>query len=105
MIQEGRYFSGHREDKGQSCVVATSNIALTSPYMYDGGFATFREVLDHYSDHIQHFETLSPFLMDCNGNISLLRLTSQEKTVIIAFLTTLTDNTFITNPSFSNPFP
>lgn len=104
-IDPGRSaFTGHQEDKGRFRVVTLRNIALTSPYMHDGRFATLREVLDHYSDHIQHSETLSPFLMDSNGNIRLLRLTSQEKTDIIAFLTTLTDSTFITNPSFSNPF-
>lgn len=104
-IDPGRSaFTGRQEDKGRFRVATLRNIALTSPYMHDGRFATLREVLDHYSDHIQPSETLSPFLTDHDGNSRLLRLTSQEKTDIIAFLQLLTDSTFITNPLFSNPF-
>ena len=33
-----------------------------------------------------------------------IHLTKEEKKQIIAFLKTLTDSTFITNPDFSNPF-
>lgn len=104
-IDPGRSaFTGRQEDKGRFRVATLRNIALTSPYMHDGRFATLRDVLDHYSDHIQPSETLSPFLTDDAGNIRLLRLTSQEKTDIIAFLQLLTDSTFVTNPLFSDPF-
>ena len=37
--------------------------------------------------------------------ITLVDLNAQERADIVAFLTTLTDHDFITNPKFSNPFP
>lgn len=36
--------------------------------------------------------------------ISLIQLNAQEKTDIVAFLKTLTDHDFLTNPKFADPF-
>ncbi|WP_286830025.1 MULTISPECIES: cytochrome-c peroxidase [Kordiimonas] len=88
------------------------NIAVTAPYMHDGRFDTLEEVLDHYDSGIKDSSTLSPLIVEADnqpldrrqrGQISL-NLTADEKKAIIAFLHTLTDEEFLTDPRFSNPF-
>ena len=95
--------TGMAYDRGRFRVVTLRNIALTGPYMHDGRFATLPEVLDHYSGHIAGGPTLSPTLRDSVGRPVLLHLTDIEKKALLAFLNTLTDSTFITDPRFSDP--
>lgn len=99
-------FSGLDTDQGRFKVPTLRNIALTAPYMHDGRFATLEEVVAHYSEHVQQSMGLSAFLQNASnekGAISV-KLNSQEKKDLIAFLNTLTDSTFVANPQFSNPF-
>lgn len=70
------------------------NVAVTSPYMHDGRFVTLTECMNHYSSGIVSSTTLDPLL------VSGIPLTTQDKTDLIAFLATLTDNTFRTDPKF-----
>jgi cytochrome c peroxidase len=91
--------TGQVIDRGRFRVVTLRNIALTAPYMHDGRFRTLEAVLDHYSEHIQHSATLSPFITEGG-----LHLSVQEKNDIIAFLNMLTDSSFVTDKRFSNPF-
>tara|TARA_R110000737_G_scaffold136874_3_gene167742 strand:+ start:1921 stop:3045 length:1125 start_codon:yes stop_codon:yes gene_type:complete len=86
------------------------NIAVTSPYMHDGRFATLEDVLAHYNGGIKRSKTLSPLIIEAdnipktqNDHISL-NLNDNEITAIIAFLHTLTDEEFLANSAFSNPF-
>ena len=95
--------TGMAYDRGRFRVVTLRNIALTGPYMHDGRFATLPEVLDHYSGHITGGPTLSPTLRDSAGRPVQLQLTDMEKKALLAFLNTLTDSTFITDPRFSDP--
>lgn len=97
--------TGQQMDNGRFRVPTLRNIALTAPYMHDGRLKTLEEVVDHYNDHIQESETLSPFIAKTTnqpGGKSLL-LSEQEKKDIISFLLLLTDSTFINNPDFSDP--
>jgi cytochrome c peroxidase len=98
---------GHR---GLFKVPSLRNIALTAPYMHDGRFNTLEEVLDHYDSGIKNSSTLSALIVEADnrgaaagGRISL-HLTAGEKTAIIAFLHTLTDQDFVTAEQFSDPF-
>ncbi len=97
--------TGQEIDRGRFRVPTLRNIALTSPYMHDGRFNGLEEVLDHYNEHIQQSETLSPFISEATNAINgkSLLLTDTEKTDILAFLHMLTDSTFINNPEFSDP--
>lgn len=81
------------------------NIELTAPYMHDGRFATLEEVMEHYDTHVQDHENLDPQISEA-GNYwaGRLDLTQEEKAAIIAFMRTLTDNTFVTDTKFSDPF-
>jgi cytochrome c peroxidase len=103
-VDSGRQaVTGMVYDRGRFRVVTLRNIALTAPYMHDGRFATLPEVLDHYSGHLKGGVTLSPTLRDTTGRPILLHLTDVEKKALLAFLNTLTDSTFITDPRFSDP--
>ena len=67
--------------------------------MHDGRFYTLEAVLDHYSNGVQNTQNLDPIL---NTNSTLgISLTQTEKNKLIAFLKTLTDNQFLTNPRFA----
>jgi cytochrome c peroxidase len=74
------------------------NVEFTAPYMHDGRFATLEEVIDHYSTGVQRHPNL-------NGRLRRrLNFTSEQKAALVAFLKTLSDTKFITNPKFSDPF-
>lgn len=101
---EGRYLvTGDNADKGKFRVPTLRNIELTAPYMHDGRFFTLEQVIEHYSEHVTNSETIDP-LMELVGNGGA-NLTQQEKEDLIAFLKTFTDQSFVTNPEFSDPNP
>ena len=107
--------TGDPAHKGLFKVPTLRNIALTAPYMHDGRLPSLESVLDHYNEGIQTSSTLSPLITEAD-NLAIsddlisetitpsLNLTAAEKTAIIAFLMTLTDEAFISNPDFSDPF-
>lgn len=64
------------------------NVALTAPYMHNGGFRTLREVVDFYNRGgdfpQQNAKDLHPAMVP-------LQLTNSEKDALVAFLQSLTD--------------
>ena len=96
--------TGMGYDRGRFRVVTLRNIALTGPYMHDGRFASLERVIDHYNEHVEPGETLSPTLKDTLNVPVRLRLTAREKGELLAFLRTLTDSAFVTDMKFSDPF-
>jgi cytochrome c peroxidase len=84
--------TGSALDLGTFSTPSLRNIALTAPYMHDGRFATLEEVLDHYSEGVSRTKTLDPNLAKHpDGGLGL---TPDEKSALIAFLRTLTDDQF-----------
>ncbi len=73
------------------------NIQFTFPYMHDGRFKTLTEVVKHYNSEIVQGKTVAKQLK------KPMNLTPNERTEIVAFLKTLTDNEFLFNPRFSYP--
>lgn len=100
------FLTGQPTDMGRFKVPTLRNIAVTAPYMHDGRFETLEEVVDHYSDHIKISASLSAFLQHESNVVgeTSLKLKPDEKLALIAFLKTLTDSTFISNPIYANPF-
>ena len=101
--------TGNPAHRGMFKVPSLRNIALTAPYMHDGRFNTLEEVVDHYDSGIKNSSTLSPLIVEADnadaaarGHISL-HLAPTEKTAIIAFLRTLTDDDFVSAERFSDP--
>lgn len=89
-------------DLGKFKTPTLRNVILTEPYMHDGRFITLAQVLDHYADGVKSSPSLDPLLVQANTKTGI-SLTSDEKTAIIAFLTTLTNYKFSSNKDFSNP--
>ena len=92
-------------DRGKFIAPSLRNIAVRPPYMHDGRFKTLREVVNHYSEGIVWSSTLDDHLKSGMPNTPIrLNLSEAEKEALIAFLETLTDQTVLTHPKFSNPF-
>ena len=88
---------------GRFKVPSLRNIAVRAPFMHDGRFSSLEEVVEFYNSGVQAHPNLDNRLMQ-NGNPRLLNLTEAEKTAMVVFLNTLTDNEFISDEKFSNPF-
>lgn len=102
--------TGNSNDKGRFKTPSLRNIALTAPYMHDGRFQTLEEVIEHYDNGIHQSSTLDILIIEgsnenqASGERPQLFLSEQEKDDILAFLHMLTDEDFISNAQFSNPF-
>jgi cytochrome c peroxidase len=86
------------------------NIAVRPPYMHDGRFRTLEQVIAFYDNGVQNNPGLDTRLRGGpggpggNGAPLRLNLSAAERASLVAFLGTLTDNTFLTDVRFSNPF-
>jgi len=88
-------------DKGAYKATTLRNIALTGPYMHDGRFKTIDEVIHFYSEGLMWSTYADPFMTYLNdGGV---QLNPKQKADLKAFLLTLTDSSFISNPAFSKP--
>jgi cytochrome c peroxidase len=87
------------QDMNKFKVPSLRNIEKTAPYMHDGRLYTLESVLNHYSSGVVNSATLDPSLNN-NGTLGI-PLTNLEKTKLIAFLKTLTDNQYLTDKRFS----
>ncbi|HEY9083236.1 MAG TPA: cytochrome c peroxidase [Vicingaceae bacterium] len=93
--------TGNPADNGKFKTPSLRNLVFTAPYMHDGRFQTLDEVLDFYSTGVQISSTIDPMMEHAaNGGV---QLTAQEKANLKAFLLSLTDNNFVTNPTFQAP--
>jgi cytochrome c peroxidase len=104
-------FTKIRNDKGRFKAPTLRNIAVTAPYMHDGSIATLEDVIAHYARGGRVIES-GPNLGDgkLNRNKSEFihgfpSATAQDRADLIEFLKTLTDQEFLTNPKFANPWP
>jgi len=92
--------TGDPNDNGKFRSPSLRNLAFTAPYMHDGRFATLEEVIDFYSEGLQISSTIDPLMKKVNqGGV---QLTNQDKADLKAFLLSLTDNEFVSNPNFQN---
>ncbi|MDQ3016683.1 MAG: c-type cytochrome [Bacteroidota bacterium] len=96
--------SNRDEDNGVFKVPSLRNIELTAPYMHDGRFGTLNEVVNFYSDGIQGHSNLHPALQNESGDPKRLNFSEVEKSALIAFLLTMTDEKILTEAKWSDPF-
>lgn len=88
-------------DRAKFKVPTLRNIAVTAPYMHDGRFTTLEEVVRHYSSGVKHSSTVDILLQ-----FSLkpgLGLSESDVADLVAFLRTLTDDTYLSNPRYAKP--
>jgi len=107
----GMYYNAQFKDAGRYRVTldqndwmkfrvpSLRNVEYTAPYMHDGRFYTLEAVLNFYTDSVEDNPNLDPQLKQ-NGHVGIA-MTQQEKQFIIAFLKTLSDKEFISNPKFA----
>jgi cytochrome c peroxidase len=102
--------TGKRIDMGAFRAPTLRNVAVTAPYMHDGSIATLSDVLDHYaaggrtinSGPAAGVGSASPLKSDLLAGFVL---SDQDRADTIAFLESLTDEQFLTDPRFENPWP
>lgn len=93
--------TGNPSDNGTFKIPTLRNIEYTAPYMHDGRFNTLDEVINHYSHHIKISSTIDPMIeFAFQGGV---QLNAHEKSLVKAFLLTMSDPSFFTNPAFSDP--
>lgn len=83
------------------------NVAVRGRFMHDGRFQTLMEVVDFYDRGVQENEFLDDLLRvneDPNNPPEQFNLTEAEKQGLVDFLHTLTDQQFLNDPKFSDPF-
>ncbi|MBN8695290.1 MAG: c-type cytochrome [Bacteroidetes bacterium] len=98
LMDKGRYaITQNAKDSLLFKVPTLRNIEFSYPYMHDGRLKKLSEVLKHYSNGITQGPTLSKELLNP------IKITSEERVDIIAFLLTLTDKTFLFDKRFSYP--
>ena len=92
--------TGDPNDNGKFKSPSLRNLAYTAPYMHDGRFSTLDEVINHYSEGLQNSSTIDPLMKKiAQGGV---QLSIQEKADLKAFLLSLSDPSFINNPTFQN---
>ncbi len=102
-------FTAVAADMGRFRVPTLRNIAVTAPYMHDGSIATLSEVLDHYAAGGRTIADGpnagvgrdNPYK---SGFIRGFELTAEERADVLAFLESLTDEEFLTNPALADPW-
>ena len=98
---QGRYeVTLNEADRYRFKVPSLRNLVQTAPYMHDGRFLTIEAVLDHYQNGVRASPTLDPSLRKPDGSPGI-SLTATDRAAIAAFLRTLTDRNFLTNPILS----
>lgn len=102
-------FTNNPADRGRFRAPSLRNVEVTAPYMHDGSVPSLEAVLDHYAAG-GRLITTGPYAGDGRLHpnksdlISRIDLNAQEKADLVAFLKTLTDENFLRDPRFANPF-
>lgn len=84
-------------DMGAFRTPSLRNVALGAPYMHDGSLETLDAVIDHYARGGAGSPLQDP-------RIHGFALDAGERADLIAFLESLTDDAFVSEPRFSDPF-
>jgi cytochrome c peroxidase len=109
---QGLYEFTHRKlDKGRFKTPTLRNIAVTAPYMHDGSIATLEEVIAHYARGGRNVES-GPNVGDGaenpNKSIDFIHgfpsLPAEDRAALVEFLKALTDEEFLSNPKYSDPW-
>ena len=98
-----------KKDIGRFRAPTLRNNAVTAPYMHDGSMATLEQVVDHYAAGGRNVED-GPFVGDGRANpfkssrVNGFEITPEEKEDLVSFLESLTDEAFLSDPRFADPW-
>lgn len=90
--------TGDPADMGRFRAPSLRNVARTAPYMHDGSVATLDEVLDHYA---AGGRAQSPLRSEF---VKGFELSAEDRADLLAFLDSLTDEGFLSDPAISDPY-
>lgn len=93
--------TGNPIDDGKFKTPTLRNLVFTAPYMHDGRFASLTDVVNHYSSGLQNSPTIDPLMKSVDQGGVLL--TPTERSLLVKFLVSLSDSSFVTNPKFQAP--
>lgn len=101
--------TGLATDKGRFRPPSLRNVALTAPYMHDGSYTTLAEVLQHYQDGgrlVQGGDDAGDGRANPNKSsfVHGFTLTATETRQLLALLDALTDEAFLVDARWSDPF-
>lgn len=85
--------TGLAGDRGKFKVPTLRNVAASAPYMHDGSLPTLRDVIEQYDRGGRGDRTTDPL-------IEPLSLSESDKGDLEAFLVSLTDDDFLSDPRF-----
>jgi len=93
--------TGNASDDGKFKTPSLRNLSYTAPYMHDGRFASIDDVINHYAIGLQNSATVDPLMKNVlsGGN----QLNPQDRIDLKAFLLSLNDPSFVTNPDYQEP--
>jgi cytochrome c peroxidase len=107
----GRYeFTGVPGDMGRFRTPSLRNVAVTAPYMHDGSIGTLDGVIRHYAAGGRTIAD-GPLAGAGHANphkdalVGGFAISEPEIADLIAFLESLTDRDFLTDPAFADPWP
>ncbi len=80
-------------DLGKFKVPTLRNVAASAPYMHDGSIASLQDVIDQYARGGRGDPSTDPLIRP-------LALTDRDKADLIAFLGSLSDDDFLTDPRY-----
>jgi cytochrome c peroxidase len=83
-------------DMGRFRAPTLRNVAVTAPYMHDGSVPTLEAAIAHYASGGRR----NPFRSE---RVRGFRLSRTDRADLVAFLESLTDRGFLTNPAFADP--
>jgi len=99
-----RDVTSRAEDEGAFRTPTLRNVAVTAPYMHDGSLPTLEVVIQ------QHYAVKGRASLTPNGPNPLrsefiegFRISKREMKDLVAFLDSLTDEHFLTNPDLADP--
>ena len=101
--------TGKAEHMGQFRTPSLRNVEKTAPYMHDGSVQTLDEVIEIYNRGGRNVHS-GPIKGDGAASpvkdplVVVPNLSAQEVADLKAFLLTLTDQKFLSDPRFSNPW-
>ncbi|MFT3794284.1 cytochrome-c peroxidase [Flavobacterium sp.] len=98
LAENGRLrISGNADDYYKFKVPTLRNSQYSFPYMHDGRFKTLTEVVRHYNSGLSNRQPLPKELAQP------MNLSDDNRVDLVAFLKTLSDKSFVTDPRFAYP--
>ena len=94
-------FTGNQQDIGAYRAPSLRNVMVSAPYMHDGRFKTIDETLAFYNFGLQYSPYVNPLMHKLEQGGAYL--TPLQINDLKAFLHTLTDESFLSNPKLSKP--